>query len=65
MDIAALGIGEAVVVGFAIPLPAMVKIYNFKEEFNGYYGGGDIDIVKEWSEIEEESEITLEDLAGE
>ncbi|USH00537.1 ATP-binding protein [Thermococcus argininiproducens] len=65
IDIAALGIGEAVVVGFAIPLPAMVKIYNFKEEFNGYYGGGDIDIVKEWSEIEEESEITLEDLAGE
>lgn len=64
-DIASLGIGEAVIVGFAIPLPAMVKIYSFKEDFNGYYGGGDIDIVKEWGEIEEESEINLEDLAGE
>ena len=64
-DIASLGIGEAVIVGFAIPLPAMVKIYSFKEDFNGYYGGGDINIVKEWGEIEEESEINLEDLAGE
>lgn len=65
MDIASLGIGEAVIVGFAVPLPAMVRIYSFKDEFNGHYGGGDIDIVKEWSEIESEGEINLEDLAGE
>ncbi|AIF69936.1 DNA helicase [Palaeococcus pacificus DY20341] len=65
MDIASLGIGEAVIVGYAISLPAMVKIYSFKDEFKGYYGGGDIDIVKEWSEGEEREDFDLADFAGE
>ncbi len=46
-DIAALGIGEAVIVGTAMPLPAMVKVHSFAE-MGGSYGGGDIDIVGEW-----------------
>jgi len=48
-DIASLGVGEAVIVGYAITIPAMVKIYSFERDFNGHYGGGDIDIVGEWS----------------
>lgn len=66
-DIASLGVGEAVIVGYAIKLPAMVKIYNFKEELNGDYGGGDIEIYSEWKEeIEEEGiEISIDDLVGE
>jgi len=46
-DIASLGIGEAVLVGTAIPIPAMVKIHSFAE-MGGSYGGGDIPIVEEW-----------------
>ena len=63
-DIASLGVGEAVVVGYAITIPAMVKIYSFERDFNGHYGGGDIDIVAEWNGYEEEvnEEEALEDL---
>ncbi len=43
-DLASLGIGEAIVVGIAIPLPSIVKI----DRFDGIYGGKDIDIVGEW-----------------
>jgi len=64
-DIASLGIGEAVIVGYALTIPAMVKVYNFEKDFKGHYGGRDIDIVKEWirektEEIGEEE--VLEDL---
>jgi len=46
-DIAGLGKGEAVVVGQAISLPALVRIYNFKE-LGGEYGGEDIGVVARW-----------------
>jgi len=52
-DIASLGVGEAVIVGYAITIPAMVKIHNFEKDFKGHYGGGDIDIVEEWLEGKE------------
>lgn len=48
-DIASLGKGEAVIVGQAISLPALVKIHNFKA-IGGDYGGEDIGVVKRWRE---------------
>ncbi|WP_297090598.1 DNA double-strand break repair helicase HerA [Thermococcus sp.] len=48
-DIAGLGKGEAVIVGQAISLPALVKIYNFKA-LGGDYGGEDIGVVRRWRE---------------
>ncbi|ASJ05276.1 DNA double-strand break repair helicase HerA [Thermococcus barossii] len=48
-DIAGLGKGEAVIVGQAISLPALVKVYNFKE-LGGDYGGEDIGVVRRWRE---------------
>ncbi|WP_456419829.1 helicase HerA domain-containing protein [Methanocaldococcus infernus] len=59
-DIPSLGKGEAVIVGQAISLPALVKIYNFKE-LGGDYGGGDIDIIERWGE-EEEEEVEIDEL---
>ncbi|USS39934.1 DNA double-strand break repair helicase HerA [Thermococcus aggregans] len=52
-DIASLGKGEAVIVGQAIALPTLVKIYNFKEK-GGDYGGEDIGIVSRWRKRAEE-----------
>ncbi len=49
-DIAGLGKGEAVIVGQAISLPALVKIHNFKELGGGDYGGEDIGVVRRWRE---------------
>lgn len=57
-DIAALGKGEAVIVGPAIKLPAAVKI----RKFGGHYGGRDIDILKEWK-VDENRQLSLDDLA--
>ena len=48
-DIAGLGKGEAVIVGQAISLPALVKVYNFKA-LGGDYGGEDIRVVRRWRE---------------
>ncbi|ASJ13230.1 DNA double-strand break repair helicase HerA [Thermococcus thioreducens] len=48
-DIAGLGKGEAVIVGQAISLPALVKIHNFKA-LGGDYGGEDIGVVRRWRE---------------
>jgi DNA helicase HerA-like ATPase len=48
-DIASLGKGEAVIVGQAVSLPALVKIHNFKE-IGGDYGGEDIGVVSRWRE---------------
>lgn len=48
-DIAGLGKGEAVIVGQAISLPALVKVYNFKA-LGGDYGGEDIGVVRRWRE---------------
>jgi DNA helicase HerA-like ATPase len=65
-DIASLGVGEAVIVGYAITIPAMVKIYSFERDMNGHYGGGDIDIVGEWLEgREDEEEVTEEEAIAE
>ncbi|AFK22721.1 ATP-binding protein [Pyrococcus sp. ST04] len=54
-DIAGLGKGEAVIVGQAVKLPALVRIYNFKElegkAGKGQYGGEDISIVERWEEM--------------
>lgn len=56
-DIASLGVGEAVVVGSAVKIPAAVKI----RRFHGHYGGRDIDVLSEWRT--ERGEIrTLEEL---
>ncbi|WP_048147957.1 ATP-binding protein [Palaeococcus ferrophilus] len=46
-DIASLGIGEAVVVGMSIALPALVRIDDFQKR-GGRYGGKDIEIAKRW-----------------
>ncbi|WP_297458666.1 ATP-binding protein [Thermococcus sp.] len=62
-DIASLGVGEAVIVGYAITIPAMVKIYSFERDFKGHYGGGDIDIVAEWLEGKDEAEEMTEEEA--
>jgi DNA helicase HerA-like ATPase len=65
-DIASLGVGEAVMVGYAITIPAMVKIYSFEKDMNGHYGGGDIDIVGEWLEgREDEEDVTEEEAIAE
>ncbi len=45
-----LNIGEAVVIGPMIRLPALVKIYKYK----GRLGGTDPDIVEEWTRYREE-----------
>ncbi|AFL95951.1 hypothetical protein CL1_1755 [Thermococcus cleftensis] len=63
-DIASLGVGEAVIVGYAITIPAMVKIYSFERDFKGHYGGGDIDIVEEWLEGKEEDVSEEEAIAA-
>lgn len=55
-DIASLGIGEAVVVGPAVKIPAAVKIRRFR----GHYGGRDIDVLSEWRS--EAQKGSLEDL---
>ncbi len=39
-----LNVGEAVIIGPALKIPAIVKI----DKFNGDYGGEDLDIVKLW-----------------
>ncbi|MCD6368907.1 MAG: ATP-binding protein [Thermoproteales archaeon] len=50
-----LNIGEAVVLGLMVKIPAIVKI----NKFEGKLSGGDIDIVSEWKRIREE-ELELE-----
>ena len=57
-DIAALGRGEAVIVGSAVKVPVAVKI----RKFGGEYGGQDIDVIKEWRMLKE-PDVNLEDLA--
>lgn len=54
-DIASLGKGEAVIVGQAITLPALVRIHNFKS-MGGDYGGEDIGVVSRWLRRAEEEE---------
>ncbi len=60
-DIASLGKGEAVIVGQAISLPALVKIHNFKS-MGGDYGGEDIGVVSRWlnREVEEKKEKEIQ-----
>jgi len=52
-DISSLGRGEAVIVGSAVKLPVAVKIRKYPE---GYYGGGDIDVIEEWRKVRERAE---------
>ncbi len=56
-DIAALGVGEAIIVGSAVKLPVAVKIKKFK----GEYGGEDLNICEEWS-MKKESKFDIEDI---
>jgi DNA helicase HerA-like ATPase len=54
-----LNIGEAIVVGPMIVLPALVKI----DKFEGKFGGSDIDVVAEWvkSTVTDSDENVVED----
>ncbi|WP_048058182.1 DNA double-strand break repair helicase HerA [Pyrococcus yayanosii] len=65
-DIAGLGRGEAVIVGQAVKLPALVKIYDFKK-LGGNYGGGDIGVVERWKKrvAAQKAEKEVERLYGE
>ncbi|MEM4540997.1 MAG: ATP-binding protein [Archaeoglobaceae archaeon] len=56
-DIASLGVGEAVVVGPAVKIPAAIKI----KRFHGQYGGRDIDVLSEWRSASK-IKASLEDL---
>ena len=51
-----LGIGEAVLVGPFVRLPALVKV----DRFDGRLGGGDIDVVAEWTRHREELETAFQ-----
>ena len=55
-----LNIGEAIVVGPAIRIPALVKI----DRFEGGFGGSDIDVVSEWLSLgrKEREDIDINDL---
>ncbi len=62
-----LNIGEAIILGLMTRIPTLVKI----DEFKGKISGGDLDVVKEWSdtvkkekEILEEQKREYEDLGG-
>ncbi len=56
-DIAALGVGEAIIVGSAIKLPVAVRI----KKFEGEYGGEDLNIYEEWS-MKREPKFDIEDI---
>ncbi len=53
-DIASLGRGEAVIVGPAVRIPVAVKVKKYPD---GYYGGGDIDVVEEWKKVSRDREV--------
>jgi len=48
MQLPSLNVGEAVVLGMMVKVPALVRI----DEFRGRKGGGDPDIVAEWNAVE-------------
>ncbi|ENN95584.1 hypothetical protein J422_07017, partial [Methanocaldococcus villosus KIN24-T80] len=48
-----LNIGEAIILGPCIKIPALVKI----DKFNGEYGGEDLDLVKLWKKEEINDDI--------
>ncbi len=45
-ELPSLNVGEAIIFGPAVNLPALVKI----DKYDGFLGGQDIEVVKEWSE---------------
>jgi DNA helicase HerA-like ATPase len=47
-ELPSLNVGEAVVFGPAVNMPALVKV----DKYQGKLGGEDVDIVKEWSRKE-------------
>jgi DNA helicase HerA-like ATPase len=53
-----LNVGEALVMGQMIPVPALVKI----KKASAKRKGGDIDVVSAWSKVLEEKRSVLEDL---
>ncbi|ACX72745.1 protein of unknown function DUF87 [Methanocaldococcus vulcanius M7] len=57
-QLTSLNIGEAIILGPCIKVPAIVKV----DRFDGRYGGEDLDIVKLWGEsFEEETDDDFED----
>ncbi|RLE61014.1 MAG: ATPase, partial [Thermoprotei archaeon] len=53
----ALNIGEAVVLGLMVKVPAIVKI----DLFEGKLSGGDIDVVSEWHKAMNRQEVLREE----
>ena len=63
-QLSSLNVGEAIVLGLMVKIPAIVKI----DLFEGKLSGGDLDIVGEWKKIakaREELEKSFEDFMGE
>ncbi|EHP87434.1 helicase HerA-like domain-containing protein [Methanotorris formicicus] len=56
-QLTSLNIGEAIIIGPCIKIPAIVKV----NKFNGNYGGEDIDFIKFWKERMEEKEKMTKD----
>ncbi len=54
----ALNVGEAIVIGPMIPIPALVKI----DKFEGRLGGSDPDVVGEWLQIRSRSSSMVNEL---
>lgn len=54
-QLSSLNIGEAVVLGLMVKVPALVKI----DRFEGKLSGGDPDIVREWQERSQEEEDSI------
>lgn len=52
-----LNVGEALLLGLMTKIPTLVKI----DEFKGRQRGGDLDIVKEWSQQKQNEEDELQD----
>ena len=51
-----LNIGEALVLGLMTKVPTLVKI----DEFKGRQRGGDLDIIEQWMNYEEELQEEIE-----
>ncbi|MEM0374519.1 MAG: ATP-binding protein, partial [Sulfolobales archaeon] len=53
-QLSSLDVGEAIIIGKIVKLPAIVKI----DKFEGKLLGTDPDMVSEWKKVSEEEEIT-------
>ncbi|AWR96521.1 DUF853 family protein [Acidianus sulfidivorans JP7] len=52
-QLSSLGVGEALIIGNLVKIPAIVKI----DKFEGILGGADPNMIEEWERAEEESSI--------